>query len=194
MYYPIKKLIPRPLLLFGLIFCGGCSTVGYKNNSSLPVTLRASSELKAYSLAQKIADRQKHPSVVCKIWNTGSMWPNLDAGCIVVRSDMPFNKLEIGHIVHVNRNEHEEGGKLDVVHRIVASTPSGYVLKGDAKTEVDSGFMSRESYSGMIVAIIRFKSVPYRTPITLEELRKEEMRLTIKEQDNKIRYHLKSFR
>jgi signal peptidase I len=152
----------------------GCSSIRIQTQDPDPPLIIVSSEKIAYKVAQEVAEAMPWPSDVCKIWNTGSMWPVLDSGCLVIRSQIPYSMLQLGDIVH-----RKDGKAIDLVHRLVLKEKDKFVTQGDANNNHDAGYVTSESYSGSVLAIIRFKKVPYRNPISLAQLRMEERKAEI---------------
>jgi signal peptidase I len=168
----------------------GCSSIRIQTQDSDPPLIIVSSEKIAYKVAQEVAEAMPWPSDVCKIWNTGSMWPVLDSGCLVIRSQIPYSMLQLGDIVHW-----KDSKAIDLVHRLVIKNDGKFITKGDANGYCDAGYMTPKSYSGSVIAIVRFRNVPYRNPVSLVQLRMEERKAEIlkeyREKYAKINRHIR---
>lgn len=78
-----------------------------------------------------------------------SMEPTIKKNDIIIvkRSD----RYNIGDIITYIR---EDG--LSITHRIISSNPDGYILKGDANSEQDSGIITYDQIVGKVIILIPY--------------------------------------
>ena len=80
---------------------------------------------------------------------SGSMEPVLPVGAVAV-IDQSDIQVQAGDIAAFSREEQT------VTHRIIKSTDEGYVTKGDANKEVDTGTVAPEDILGTVVFCIPY--------------------------------------
>ncbi len=83
---------------------------------------------------------------------TGSMSPDVGVGDIVITRVTPVQELEVGNIVHYNRNG------TDIIHRITDIKPDGsgfiFTTKGDANNSIDRPGPTPSEIKGKVVLVI----------------------------------------
>ncbi|WP_435177322.1 signal peptidase I [Halorussus sp. AFM4] len=83
---------------------------------------------------------------------SGSMEPTVDRGSVVyVRAT---DEYATGDVLTYVR-----GGRV-VTHRVVETTPEGYVTKGDANDEPDDGLVERNRVVGEVIASVPLYGYP----------------------------------